>query len=582
MLQLNLLGSPQIILRNQPLTNQLNNKAQALLFYLALTGQTHSRDKLAALFWADVQNNQARKNLRDVLPHLRKYLGDYVLIGTQTVGFDLSSDYKLDIDELRAGLTLRSPSPPALAALDATLALYTEDFLDGFYVRNAPLFEEWVLLQREAIHAQIVQASLFLVSQYMDQGNYEAGLNANRRLLAFEPIAEVAHRYQMRLLAYSGQRSAALAQYEYCQRVIASELDAIPDIETTTLYEQIRAGILPNPVGNQESLPVRAVNFAADGDEATVAAQTQTLVELHLFNTFYVRRAGQIVDDFRSDKVRALLAYLVVEGKTPIYRSHLIELFWGRNELVTARGSLRVALTNLRQLLMPLDLIQATRQTVQFQTDHPQFWCDALLMDALLDGPPGATDPRAAETVTKLVDMEFLPGLGAVDSPAFEAWRQARQFHYLQLRSKQREAGKLAEAPMPSISAPATSVPAHMHNLPRQLTPFIGRQMEITTIRNKLQDERYPWLTIVGEGGVGKTRLALTVAAAVQADFSDGVWFVPLAGVTPGANLADRLAVAVGAALNLTFVNIESLTAQLFAQLRNKQLLLLLDNFEHL
>ncbi|MCX6046498.1 MAG: tetratricopeptide repeat protein, partial [Chloroflexi bacterium] len=91
-----------------------------------------------------------------------------------------------------------------------------------------------------------------------------------------------------------------------------------------------------------------------------------------------------------------------------------------------------------------------------------------------------------------------------------------------------------------------------------------------------------PWLTIVGEGGVGKTRLALTVAATVQADFPDGVWFVPLAGVTPGVNLADRLAVAVGAALNLTFVNIESLTAQLFAQLRNKQLLLLLDNFEHL
>ncbi len=582
MLQLNLLGSPQIILHDQLVTNQLNNKAQALFFYLALTGQTHSRDKLAALFWADVQNHQARKNLRDVLPHLRKHLGGYVLINAQTVGFNLASTYILDVHELRTGLAIRSQSPLALAALDAALALYIGDFLDGFYVRNAPLFEEWVRLQREALHAQVVQASLFLVNHYMEQGDYEAGLNANRRLLAVEPVAEMAHRYQMRLLTYSGQRRAALAQYESCQRVLISELDAIPDAETTALYEQIRARTLVNPLVQQTSLPARSGKLVKALDNAAEVTRVQPLVELHLFDTFYLRYAGKPADDFRSDKVRALLAYLALEGKTPIHRARLIELFWSRNELVTARGSLRVALTNLRQLLAPLDLIQATRQTVQFQADHPQFWCDALLVEGLLEEPPSISDPKAIETATKLANMAFLPDLATIDSPTFEAWRQARQLRYAQIRSKPQVARKSGEIFAPPTIAPAYLTFTHAHNLPRQLTPFIGRQIEITTLRNKLLDGRYPWITVVGEGGVGKTRLALAVATTVQINFSDGVWFVPLAGVTPGGDLPDRLATAVGAALNLTFVSVESLTAQLLAQLRNKQLLLILDNFEHL
>src|SRR4051794_5370935 len=101
--------------------------------------------------------------------------------------------------------------------------------------------------------------------------------------------------------------------------------------------------------------------------------------------------------------------------------------------------------------------------------------------------------------------MEFLPDLVALDSPAFEEWRQARQKHYAQIRGQKPEVRKAGEISTPPAIAPMELTSTQAHNLPRQLTPFIGRQMEIATIRNKLLDERYPWLTIVGEGGVGKT-----------------------------------------------------------------------------
>ena len=74
-LRLTLLGSPRLLMGDQPLTGFATNKAQALLFYLAVTGQPHSRDQLATLLWDEMTNAQAKKNLRSVLPDLRHLVG---------------------------------------------------------------------------------------------------------------------------------------------------------------------------------------------------------------------------------------------------------------------------------------------------------------------------------------------------------------------------------------------------------------------------------------------------------------------------------------------------------------------------
>ena len=114
--------------------------------------------------------------------------------------------------------------------------------------------------------------------------------------------------------------------------------------------------------------------------------------------------------------------------------------------------------------------------------------------------------------------------------------------------------------------------------LPHPRTRLIGRQGEITAARALLLDEAVPLLTLIGSGGVGKTRLALAVAAQVAEHFADGVAFVDLAALTDPPLVPGTVARAVGAP-TLDGAALEDL---LTAHLRPRQTLLLLDNCEHL
>lgn len=252
-LRLTLFGSPQILLGDQPLSGFATNKAQALLFYLAVTADTaaaqpitHSRDLIATLLWGEMTEAQAKQNLRTVLPELRRLVGNHLRIDRQTIAFDHTSPYWLDVALLRRSLT-PGRSPVELAAQQAAVDLYQGEFLSGFYINNAPAFEAWVLAQREQIHTLVATALFTLVNAYAQQTEYAAALAANRRLLLLEPWSEPAHRQQMLLLAQTGERAAALAQYELCQRLLAAEFGVAPLAETTALYEQIRVGAIDRP-----------------------------------------------------------------------------------------------------------------------------------------------------------------------------------------------------------------------------------------------------------------------------------------------------------------------------------------------
>jgi DNA-binding SARP family transcriptional activator len=247
MLRLALLGAPEISLHGQSLTEQITGRGLALLVYLAVTSEVQTRATLAELLWAKIPGEEARSRLRDTLPRIRPWLGDYVQITRQRVAFIPSSPHWLDVALLRRYVkddgALVDPQ-----TLNQTLALYRNDFLGDFYVRDAPAFEEWVMYQREELHQTALQGFQRLAGYYQQQGDYFAGLNVTKRLLALEPWCEEGHRQQMRLLALSGNRSSALAQYETCQRILATEFKLSPAHETIQLYEQIRAGHFPATV----------------------------------------------------------------------------------------------------------------------------------------------------------------------------------------------------------------------------------------------------------------------------------------------------------------------------------------------
>lgn len=117
------------------------------------------------------------------------------------------------------------------------------------------------------------------------------------------------------------------------------------------------------------------------------------------------------------------------------------------------------------------------------------------------------------------------------------------------------------------------------HNLPASLTPFVGRSRELSELRHWLSKPNTRLITLLGPGGMGKTRLALQVAEAELKLYADGIFLVPLGGLTTSDSLISQIAEAI----DLHFVpQGRSTKQQLFDALRHKHLLLVLDNFEHL
>jgi predicted ATPase/class 3 adenylate cyclase/DNA-binding CsgD family transcriptional regulator len=114
------------------------------------------------------------------------------------------------------------------------------------------------------------------------------------------------------------------------------------------------------------------------------------------------------------------------------------------------------------------------------------------------------------------------------------------------------------------------------HNLPAQLTSFVGRGAQMTDLEKLLVDNRL--VTLTGAGGAGKTRLAVEIAARIAAEFRDGVWYVDLAPVTHPAVVP----VAVARALGLPDQPGRSTMDTLLRFVRDRQMLVLLDNCEHL
>jgi predicted ATPase/transcriptional regulator with XRE-family HTH domain len=119
---------------------------------------------------------------------------------------------------------------------------------------------------------------------------------------------------------------------------------------------------------------------------------------------------------------------------------------------------------------------------------------------------------------------------------------------------------------------------AHRHNLPVQLTSFIGREKEIGALHQLVTAGPTRLVTLTGSGGVGKTRLAIRTAEELLDDFADGVWLVQLAALAD----PDLVPVTVAAALGLREVADQPILQVLVDYLRNKHMLILLDTCEHL
>ena len=249
---LSFLGSFHVTLDGEP-ARFATARARALLAYLAVeAGRPHRRETLAALLWPDHPEDLARQNLSQDLARLRRAIedaggGHYLQVTATAVQFD-PADADVDVTQfqtlLAACASHRHMSVERCAAcignLRSAVDLYRGDFLHGFSLKDNQPFNEWSLYQREHLHRHALDALEILVRHALGAADYTQAQRYAQREVELEPWSEEGHRYLMRALAAQGQRSAALAQYETCKRILAAELGAKPSGETQALYEHLR------------------------------------------------------------------------------------------------------------------------------------------------------------------------------------------------------------------------------------------------------------------------------------------------------------------------------------------------------
>ncbi len=250
-LELALLGTPQVLLNGRLVTEFKTNKAQGLLYYLAVTRESHLRAKLATLLWGDFPEDKARVNLSKALSELRSLVRDHILVKGQTISFAQDTSYGMDVERLETGIAGWTNSRD-LDDLQNAVALYRDDFLNGFFVRNASAFETWMSSERERLRSLAVQGLQILSSSLVEQQEWQRAIGSVQRLLSIEPWRESAHRELMRLYAQTDQKAAALRQYQVCVAVLAEELGVAPSEETAELYNAIRSRNMTYAVKRQE------------------------------------------------------------------------------------------------------------------------------------------------------------------------------------------------------------------------------------------------------------------------------------------------------------------------------------------
>jgi serine/threonine protein kinase/predicted ATPase len=681
-LSITTLGTFQATLDDMPLREFESDKARALLVYLVIeASRPHRREALAGLLWPDVSETAARANLRRVLSNVRQVIGDrnsdapFLLVTRQSIQFDVERDFWLDVAEFQQAVTGEHGRSPAIHQLEQAVALYNGPFLAGFSLPDSAPFEEWLRLTGQALEQQVGATLRRLAHYYESQADYAAGIPYARRWLELDPYAEVAHRQMMRLLALSGQRSDALAQYDTCCQRLADELGIEPAAETQALADRIRSGELKpktavsprqtirgyelrqllgqgsygsvyrayQPViGRDVAIKVILPQYANQPDfirrfdvEAQLVARLEHphIVPLYDYwrepdGAYLVMRwlrAGSLRDALQRGPWHATTAtHLVDQIATALAVAHhqgvVHRDIKPGNILLDEENNAYLSDFGIATLTGPLAISgqQAGLTTAEGLSGTPEYVSPELIQGAevtpqadiyslgvvvyeLLTGRHPFPDlPQSAllecHLHTPLPSVtEIRPDLPpAIDDiiqtataknpngryPHALALAQALRQVYNKLGVNSREEA-VTQGRRLGLLASTARPP---HNLPLPPTPFIGREAALDALASYLADPATRLITILGPGGIGKTRLALAAAwdqvnsRQTPHPFAQGIYFVRLAGL----ETADLILPTIAQSLNFRFEEGDDPQEQLLRFLGRKAMLLLLDNFEHL
>ena len=266
-LQINVLGKFEVILNGEVLTWFPTDRVRALLLILAVDPQKlQARSTLASMLWSESPDKLARRSFRGCLMRLRKLLGDsadeIVIATRQTVHLESAES---DINTL---LSLANSNQPA--DLKAAADLIAGEFAHGFYLKNSPLFDDWLHDQRQALVQQNIQLLQTLLTHVTDT---DSRLQYAQQLVALSPYDDGTHRTIMAAWADAGNVPAALAHFDNYAKSLNDNLSAKPELETRNLHAQLLTSISHGPIV-LHGFPAQVTPFIGrDQEQANILEQ---------------------------------------------------------------------------------------------------------------------------------------------------------------------------------------------------------------------------------------------------------------------------------------------------------------------
>ena len=213
-------------------------KAKALLALLAQhPGQRRAREALAAMFWPDSAEAQARGSLRQSLKLIRRALegqGETVIVGDGDALALAPGTVEVDVARFE-----RLHEAGTVEALERAAALYRGDFLEGTTLADGA-FAEWSMVEAVRLRERATDVFSRLLAHRADTGDGDGAVTMALRLLALDPLQEHVHRRLMQLYLDQGRRGFALEQYRVCRATLERELGIRPEPETEQLHQRIR------------------------------------------------------------------------------------------------------------------------------------------------------------------------------------------------------------------------------------------------------------------------------------------------------------------------------------------------------
>ncbi len=250
MLRLKFFGRPAL-LRDDVVLPLSTRKSLALLLLLARSREPLPRVRVVALLWPALQEQIGRRNLRRELARLREAsAADAVTAEGDRLA--LAAEVDSDVGAFESRLDAGQP--------DAALSLWQGAPADGFALGDADAFDDWLAQQREQLNNWRRQALSVCAAAHEAGGDLARALACVEALLADDPLQEQQHRDAMRLLAASGRREAALAQYERCRSLLGSELGLTPMAQTETLAASLRGVLTTRAVPAAAGAPLASIS----------------------------------------------------------------------------------------------------------------------------------------------------------------------------------------------------------------------------------------------------------------------------------------------------------------------------------